>query len=307
MTSKEEKNGRKGSTGCTSSSSSQVTTSCCSAVTIRKNYSHSSRSSHNCVSSSVIKKNKMTNQTPPLPTSQNHEKRTRRRRSMEGSTRLLFLLLLKIVDNFIRTSFLYLPFSRLRRRDLGVSEHDLLDKLRSGNARRENSNFKITKQLRSSLNTTCKDGSLAQTLSSPEVDCENNVRPRKVAENVMSRSLLDVVESLCGNCDTKPDRRTVQHIQQRRISLSSARKIDLSEFFILSKVWGRVKKFLAHRTPMIQPFKCEQNQLLQIHSKFNHLGPIRLSLVHRRCYDSKTKLYKESVSSDMLWYAYLAM
>ena len=207
-----------------------------------------------------------------------------------------------------------MSFSRLRSRDRdsGVSEHGFHDRLRSGNTPRETSNFKITKQLRSSSNTTCKDGSLAQTVSSPEVDCENNVvlghvRPREVTENVMSRSLLDVVESLCGNCDTKPDRRTVKHIQQRRISLSSTRKIDLSEFFILSKVWGRVKKFLAHKTPMIQPFKCGHNQLLQIVSKFNHLGPIRLSLVHRSCYGSKTKLYKESVSSDMLWYAYLAM
>lgn len=102
MTSKEEKNGRKGSTGCISSSSSQVTASCCSAVTIRKNYSHSSRSPHNSFSSSVIKKNKMTHQTPPpLPTSQNHEGRTKRRKCIESSTRLLFLSLLKIADNFI--------------------------------------------------------------------------------------------------------------------------------------------------------------------------------------------------------------
>ena len=198
----------------------------------------------------------------------------------------------------------------IRSRDSGVSDCDLQDKLRSGKVPRGKFNYKITKQLKSRSNTTTRERSLTPAVSSGEVDCENNLVLGDVSsrlENVMSRPLLDVVDSLCGDCDTNPDRRKVHHIQQRRISLSSERKIDVKEFFSFSQVWGKVKKFLAHRALMIQPFKCEHNQLLQIHSKFNQLGPIRLSLVHRKCSGSNTKLYKESVSTDMLWYGYLAM
>ena len=186
----------------------------------------------------------------------------------------------------------------------------------------EGMNYKITKQRRTKTNTTFREPSQsgAVTVTSEEVDSENNVPPPppptvildhddqlpSLAVRVMSRPFLDIIEELCGDCDVRGG---VKHIHQRRISLSAERKISIKQFFCFSTFWGKVKKFLAHKTPVISSpaSRCEHNQLLQIHSKFNHLGPIRLGVVHRSCSGFSAKMSKESVSTDMLWYAFLAM
>ena len=204
----------------------------------------------------------------------------------------------------------------IKSKDSGVSDCELQEKMKTP---RERYNYKITKQVRRGPDISS---------SSRQVDCENNIVKKFVDRhdqaasqcqsenvmsnvnvmshaNVMSRPFLEVIEDLCGDCDNQPDRRNDKQI--RRISLSSERKIDIKQFFCFSRLWGKVKKFLPHKAPVIEPFKCEHNQLFQIHSKFDHLGPIRLSLVHRSCSGSNTKLSKERVSPDTLWYAYLAM
>ena len=220
-----------------------------------------------------------------------------------------------------------------RSKDSGVSDCDLHDKMVSilhlNNNRKvssqEGKNYKITKQRKTKINTTFRDQSqsrAAPAIRSQEVDCENNILDRtqvvpiildhdedkspSLASRVMSRPFLDIIEELCGDCDV---RGRVKQIHQRRISLSAERKISIKEFFCFSTVWGKVKQFLSHKSLVIpsSTWRCEHNQLLQIHSKFHHLGPIRLSLVHRSCSGFHTKKSKESVSTDMLWYAYLAM
>ena len=178
----------------------------------------------------------------------------------------------------------------------------------------EGKNYKITKQRKSQTNTTFREQS-----QSEEVDCENNILDRShqvpldhddpspsLATRVMSRPFLEIIEELCGNCDVRGNVRQIHH---RRLSLSTERKINIRQFFCFSSIWGKVKQFLAHRSPVIPSAaaRCEHNQLVQIHSKFPHLGPIRLSVVHRTCSGFNTKMSKESVSTDMLWYAYLAM
>ena len=186
----------------------------------------------------------------------------------------------------------------------------------------DRSNYKITKQRKTKTTTTFREQGPGQTaITSREVDCENNImepshvpvvrleqedKSPSLASRVMSRPFLDIIEELCGDCDARGHVRQIHH---RRISLTAERKINLKEFFCFSTFWGKVKKFLAHKTPVISSpaSRCEHNQLLQIHSKFNHLGPIRLNVVHRRCSGFNTKLSRESVSTDMLWYAYLAM
>ena len=186
-------------------------------------------------------------------------------------------------------------------------------------ALQERKNCKISKQRKTKTNTTFREQSQsgAGAQRSEEVDCENNIPPLTVrldhdeeapalSTRVMSRPFLDIIEELCGNCDLRAN---VKHIHQRRISLSAERKISIKQFFCFSTFWGKVKKFLAHKNPAISrpASSCEHNQLLQIHSKFNHLGPIRLGVVHRSCSGFSAKMSKESVSTDMLWYAYLAM
>ena len=219
-----------------------------------------------------------------------------------------------------------------RSKDSGVSDCDLHDKMVSilhlNNNRKvtqEGRNYKITKQRRTRTNTTFRDQSQSQpapAITSQEVDSENNIlvssqvalvtldhdedKPPSLAARVMSRPFLDIIEELCGDCDVRGH---VRQIHQRRISLSAERKINIKQFFCFSTFWGKVKQFLAHKSLVIPSpaSRCEHNQLLQIHSKFNHLGPIRLSVVHRSCSGFNTKKSKESVSTDMLWYAYLAM
>ena len=184
-------------------------------------------------------------------------------------------------------------------------------------APQERKNCKITKQRKTKTNTTFREQSQSGAITSEEVDCENNIPPAAVrldhddqsaslASRVMSRPFLDIVEELCGDSDVRGN---AKQIEQRRISLSAERKISIKQFFCFSTFWGKVKKFLAHKTPVISSpaSRCEHNQLLQIHSKFNHLGPIRLGVVHRSCSGFSAKMSKESVSTDMLWYAYLAM
>ena len=216
----------------------------------------------------------------------------------------------------------------IRSKDSGVSDCELHDKMvsilhvntnRKALHLQERKNCKITKQRKTKTNTTFREQSQsgAGALRSEEVDCENNIPPAAVrldhddqsaslASRVMSRPFLDIVEELCGDSDVRGN---AKQIEQRRISLSAERKISIKQFFCFSTFWGKVKKFLAHKTPVISSpaSRCEHNQLLQIHSKFNHLGPIRLGVVHRSCSGFNTKKSKETVSTDMLWYTFLAM
>ena len=222
--------------------------------------------------------------------------------------------------------------SSTRSKDSGVSDCDLHDKMVSilhlnNNLKvpPEGQNYRITKQRKTKTNTTFREQSQSgATIKLQEVDCENNILATThqvppvtldhddkslsppLASQVMSRPFLDIIEEQCGDCDVRGN---VKQIHQRRISLSAERKICIKQFFCFSTFWGKVKKFLAHKNPVIPSpaSRCEHNQLLQIHSKFNHLGPIRLSVVHRSCSGFNTKVSKESVSTDMLWYAFLAM
>ena len=167
-----------------------------------------------------------------------------------------------------------------------------------------------------------KDNSMLEVLEDPRndrilqrkcsgrfdmVDDENYIR---LPVRRQSR-ILDLVDELCKGANGNYHWRTQKKETGRRVSLEKDKKaINLRKFFIPSKSWGCVKKFLLLSYELERIEHLEWNgcsiapasgeMLLSFNTTFPTLGTARVCLVHT-CTAPSTE-----VDPSMLWYAFLA-